>query len=107
MKANINLDTIVYGVLFPFVFWGLKEGKKNKRFSKIIWTKILIYVCPASPATAMPLYIIGHWNPSVGIMTYGVFLFYQEIYTLFKKKIKFCVCFLKMFRPLKGWYVLF
>ena len=25
----------------------------------------------------------------------------------FKKKMQFCVCFLKMFRPVKGWYVLF
>ena len=34
------------------------------------------------------------------------FLFYQKMCTLFQN-IKFCVCFLKMFRPLKGWYVLF
>ena len=34
------------------------------------------------------------------------FLFYQKMCTLFQK-IQFRVCFLKMFRPLKGWYVLF
>ena len=32
---------------------------------------------------------------------YGVFFFYQKICTLFKR-MQFCVCFLKMFCPLKG-----
>ena len=41
------------------------------------------------------------------------FLFYQKMCILFKKcalylkKMQFCVCFLKIFGPLKGWYVLF
>ena len=34
------------------------------------------------------------------------FLFYQKMCILFKR-MQLCVCFLKMFRPLKGWYVVF
>ena len=34
------------------------------------------------------------------------FLFNQKMCTLFQK-MQYRVCFLKMFRPLKGWYVLF
>ena len=37
---------------------------------------------------------------------YGVILSTKKC-TLYLKKMQFCVCFLKMFRPLKGWYVLF
>ena len=50
-----------------------------------------------------------HFNicPSeAGFGTNLCFLFYQKKGTLLKKKMQFCVCFLKMFRPLKGWYVL-
>ena len=38
--------------------------------------------------------------------TYGVF-FSTKICALYFKKMQFRVCFLKMLRPLKGWYVLF
>ena len=34
------------------------------------------------------------------------FLFYQKYVHFILKKMQFCICFLKMFRPLKGWYVL-
>ena len=46
------------------------------------------------------------WLISKFIRLLWCFLFYQKMCTLFQK-MKFRVCFLKMFRPLKGWYVLF
>ena len=36
-----------------------------------------------------------------------VFSFLPKNLHFILKKIQFCVCFLKMFRPLQGWYVLF
>ena len=39
-------------------------------------------------------------------LTYGVF-FSTKKCALYLKKMQFCVCFLNMFRPLKGWYILF
>ena len=35
------------------------------------------------------------------------FLFSTKKCAIYLKEMQFCVCFLKMFRPLKGWYVLF
>ena len=39
------------------------------------------------------------------IYIYGVFFSSKKCALYLKKKMQFCVCFLKMFHPLKGWYV--
>ena len=48
------------------------------------------------------------WNLYTNTETLMVFSFLPLFCALYlEKKMHFCVCFLKMFCPLKGWYVLF
>ena len=46
-------------------------------------------------------------NQIVNDKSNDVFFSTKKCALYLKKKMQFCVCFLKMFRPLKGWYVLF
>ena len=41
------------------------------------------------------------------VISYGVFFSTKLCAFYLKKKVQFCVCFLKMFRPLKRWYLCF
>ena len=66
----------------------LQIGNQNENMKKFSFSNFLSAVC---------------WQK---LREYWCFLFYQKMCTLFQK-IRFRVCFLKMFRPLKGQYVLF
>ena len=79
----------------------LSEDTQSYRFVSVTY---LLFHCFIASSTG---YTRGcHWTclgckDPLSEDTYGVFFFYQKMCTLFQK-VKFCVCFLKMFRPLKG-----